>query len=63
MDDLGSIFDPGFRVKDGRVRTGWGLFISRQIIHDHNGEFRINSERERGTEVEICLPIGRVESD
>ncbi len=53
---MSRIFDPEFRVEDGRVRAGWGLFISRQIIHDHDGEFRITSEPERGTVVEICLP-------
>lgn len=58
MQEMSSLFDPGFRVKGGRVRTGWGLFISRLIVHDHNGEFRINSEPRRGTEVEICLPAG-----
>jgi signal transduction histidine kinase len=55
MDEMAAIFDPRFRVENGRVRTGWGLFISRQIIHDHHGEFRISSELEQGTEVEICL--------
>ncbi len=57
-DELGSIFEPGFRVADGRVSTGWGLFISRQIIHDQGGEFHISSEPGRGTQVEVCLPIG-----
>ncbi len=55
MDEMAAIFDPRFRVENDRVRTGWGLFISRQIIHDHHGEFSINSELEQGTEVEICL--------
>lgn len=55
-DQLTAIFDPTFRVEDGRVRTGWGLFISRQIVHDHHGEFHIRSEPGAGTEVEICLP-------
>ncbi len=55
-DQLTAIFDPTFRVEDGRVRTGWGLFISRQIVHDHHGEFHIRSEPGKGTEVEICLP-------
>lgn len=62
VDKLSTIFEPGFRVKDGRVRTGWGLFISRQIVHDHDGEFRIGSEPGRGTQVEICLPAGAEES-
>lgn len=58
---MSRIFDPAFRVDGGRVRTGWGLFISRQIVHDHDGEFRISSEPQRGTAVEICLPAGAAE--
>ncbi len=57
-DQLTAIFDPTFRVEDGRVSTGWGLFISRQIVHDHHGEFHIRSEPGEGTQVEICLPAG-----
>lgn len=56
MEDMSVLFDPTFRVENGHVRTGWGLFIARQIVHDHNGDFRITSELDRGTEVEICLP-------
>jgi signal transduction histidine kinase len=58
MEDMSALFDPSFRVRSGRIRTGWGLFISRQIVHDHHGEFHITSELDRGTEVEICLPVG-----
>ncbi len=58
---MSRIFDPAFRADDGRIRTGWGLFISRQIVHDHDGEFRISSETQRGTVVEICLPAGAPE--
>ena len=61
-DELGSIFEPGFRVADGRVSTGWGLFISRQIVHDQGGEFHISSEPGQGTQVEVCLPIGLTEN-
>jgi len=56
-DKMSEIFEPSFRVKDGRVTTSWGLYTWRQIIHDHGGEFRISSEPNRGTEVEISLPL------
>ncbi len=59
---MSRIFDPAFRVDAGRIRTGWGLFISRQIVHDHEGEFHISSEPQRGTVVEICLPAGAGEA-
>ena len=55
---LSHIFEPGFRVKEGRVTTGWGLFISRQIIHEHDGELFLNSKPEEGTQVEIRLRTG-----
>jgi signal transduction histidine kinase len=55
-EKLDGIFEPSFRVKDGRVATSWGLYTWRQIIHDHGGEFRVSSEPNRGTEVEISLP-------
>ncbi len=58
-DRLGQIFEPGLRVNGGRVSTGWGLFISRQIVHDHGGEFLLNSEPNQGTEVEIRLPVAQ----
>jgi signal transduction histidine kinase len=61
-EQLSEIFEPSFRVKDGRVSTSWGLYIWRQIIHEHGGEFRVSSEPNRGTEVEISLPAGVVES-
>ncbi len=53
---LSHIFEPGFRVEAGRVTTGWGLFISRQIVQDHQGEFLLSSEPNEGTRVEIRLP-------
>ncbi len=56
---LSQIFEPGFRVEGGRVTTGWGLFISRQIVHDHGGEFLLSSEPNEGTRVEIRLPVGQ----
>ena len=56
---LSQIFEPGFRVKGNRVITGWGLFISRQIVHDHDGEFLLSSKPNQGTEVEVRLPVGQ----
>lgn len=55
-EQLSGIFEPSFRVKEGRVATSWGLYTWRQIIHDHGGEFQVSSELNRGTEVAISLP-------
>jgi signal transduction histidine kinase len=55
--ELASIFDPGFKVANGRVSTGnWGLFSSRQIIREHGGDIAIESSPGEGTCVRIGLP-------
>jgi signal transduction histidine kinase len=41
----------------GRVRAGLGLATSLQILHDHRGELRVESEHGKGTRVTIVLPI------
>lgn len=37
--------------------TGLGIMISKKIIQNHNGEFKIVSEPNKGTKVSISLPI------
>jgi signal transduction histidine kinase len=55
--ELETIFDPGFKVLEGRVSTGnWSLFSSRQIIFEHGGEIRIDSAQGKGTTVSVTLP-------
>jgi two-component system NtrC family sensor kinase len=52
------IFDPGFKVVEGRVSTGnWNMFSSRQIIREHGGDIAIESEPGRGTRVSVTLPV------
>ena len=54
-----NIFDPGFRVAEGRVSTGnWSMFNSRQIVREHGGDIRIASSEGRGTRVTVTLPAG-----
>jgi signal transduction histidine kinase len=55
--EMTAAFEPGFQVRDGRVRAGnWDLFIARQIIQAHGGEIRVESEAETGTAVSVVLP-------
>jgi NO-binding membrane sensor protein with MHYT domain/two-component sensor histidine kinase len=43
--------------------TGLGLMVSKKIIQNHNGKFKIQSNQERGTTVTISLPIVQKELD
>jgi two-component system, NtrC family, sensor kinase len=63
-EELRTIFDPGFRVNNNRVGTGnWSMFSSRQIVREHGGEIRIESERGKGTCVRIFLPVNAISEE
>lgn len=51
------IFDPGFTTRGRGVGTGLGLSICYQIIQEHRGEIKVESELEKGTTFEIILPL------
>ena len=57
-EDLPRIFDPFFTTR--RTGTGIGLAISRNIIEGLGGRIVVASERKRGTEVRIELPLDAV---
>ena len=54
-EDLPRVFDPFFTTR--RTGTGIGLAISRNIIEGLGGRITVSSERNRGTEVRIELPM------
>jgi len=54
-EDLPRVFDPYFTTR--RTGTGIGLAISRNIIEGLGGRITVASERDRGTEVRIELPV------
>lgn len=55
--DLKHIFDPFYTTKRAKGGTGLGLSISYNIVKNHNGEFKIESEKGKGTKARILLPI------
>lgn len=54
-EDMPRLFDPYFTTR--RTGTGIGLAISRNIIEGLGGRITVASERDRGTEVCIELPL------
>ncbi|UCC81077.1 MAG: PAS domain S-box protein [Candidatus Zixiibacteriota bacterium] len=55
--NLSKIFDPGFTTKGVGIGTGLGLSICYQIIQDHHGNIKAESEPGKGTKFTITLPI------
>jgi signal transduction histidine kinase len=57
-DRLTQLFEPGLRVKDGRVSiANWGLFNSRSVLVEHGGDIEIESLEGHGTTVTVRLPL------
>jgi signal transduction histidine kinase len=54
-ENLERIFDPLFSTKS--FGTGLGLPIVRQIVDQHGGTIRIDSEVAHGTRIRISLPL------
>ena len=55
-ENLTKIFDPGFTTKGVGVGTGLGLSICYQILQDHHGEIKVESEIGKGTTFTVILP-------
>ena len=54
-ENLKHIFDPFFTTKDSG--SGLGLSIAHQIIKNHNGSIKVESELNKGTTFRIKLPL------
>jgi two-component system NtrC family sensor kinase len=55
--DVEKIFDPFYTTKKIGDGTGLGLSISYGVIRSHGGEIEVQSERGKGTEFTIFLPL------
>jgi signal transduction histidine kinase len=53
------VFEPFFSTKPAGRGTGLGLFVSSQIVRDHNGVIEVVSEPGRGSTFRVILPVIR----
>ena len=56
-DDKNKIFEPFFTTKSKEKGTGLGLSICRDIIQQHQGEIRVESQPGKGSTFTILLPV------
>jgi two-component system, NtrC family, sensor kinase len=56
------IFDSLFTTKLRGRGSGLGLAVAQQIVHEHGGEIRVESELGQGTEFQLRLPIINTQS-
>ena len=58
-DELKYIFDPFFRASNTETYKGYGigLPLTRNIIRIHKGELLVSSEENKGTEIQVILPL------
>jgi len=55
--DLETIFDPGFNTRGSAVKASLGLSICRQIIEEHRGSIKVQSEPGKGSLFTVILPV------
>jgi len=56
-ENLDKIFDPFFTTKMDWKGTGLGLSVSYEIIQNHQGRVKVESEVGKGTTFIIYLPV------
>jgi K+-sensing histidine kinase KdpD len=57
QDDLTELFDPAFRIVEGRMRTGnWSLFSARQLVRELGGDVQAESSAAAGSVFTVLIP-------
>lgn len=58
-EDRPHLFEPFFTTRSAAGGSGLGLAISREIVLNHQGEIRVESEPGHGTQFIVALPAAR----
>ncbi len=61
QEDIEKIFDPFFSTK--QFRFGMGLPIVKQVVSEHLGELRVESEPGKGTALTMVFPVRWMEKE
>lgn len=56
-DVIPYVFEPFYTTKTAERGTGLGLAVAKRIIQEHDGEIRIESKVDKGTDIIIKLPL------
>lgn len=56
-EDLPKVTEKFYKGKNSKSKNGIGLSICSEIVSLHKGTFKISSEENKGTEVQIILPL------
>jgi PAS domain S-box-containing protein len=59
-ENLQKVTDPFFTTKEPGKGTGLGLYITYNLIKEHNGKMEIESEIGKGTQIRVTLPILKI---
>lgn len=62
-DTLAKVTEPFFTTKGVGKGTGLGLSMVDGLVAQSGGKMRIESERGRGTSVELCLPVAEASTE
>lgn len=53
-EDIGRMFEPFYTTKE--KGTGLGMAVVGRIIENYSGTISVDSEKEKGTAIRVCLP-------